>query len=85
MVGEGLSAENKAKLDAFVADLGSGKVNLFTGLNYQDGKPFLKDGEKATDKQIWSLEQLLQGNGRPVQRQNNVTASDNRPELRHAP
>ena len=62
MVGEGLSAENKAKLDAFVADLGSGKVNLFTGpLNYQDGKPFLKDGEKATDKQIWSLEQLLQG------------------------
>ncbi len=62
MTGEGLSAESKAKLDAFVADLGAGKVNLFTGpLTYQDGSVFLKDGEKATDKQIWSMEQLLEG------------------------
>ena len=62
MTGEGLSAENKARLDAFVADLGAHKVNLFAGpLNYQDGTPFLKDGAAASDEQVWSLQQLLQG------------------------
>ena len=60
--GQGLSAENKTKLDAFKTDLVSGKINLFTGpLKYQDGTDFLKDGEKATDKQIWYLPQLLEG------------------------
>ncbi|MUM76429.1 BMP family ABC transporter substrate-binding protein [Pseudodesulfovibrio sp. F-1] len=62
MPGEGLSAEVKAKLDAFVAQMGSGQIDLFTGpLNYQDGSVFLKPGEKATDKQIWYMEQLLEG------------------------
>lgn len=62
MPGEGLSKEVKTKLDAFVADLGAHKINLFTGpLNYQDGSPFLKDGAKATDEQVWSMQQLLQG------------------------
>ncbi|NCD25771.1 MAG: BMP family ABC transporter substrate-binding protein [Deltaproteobacteria bacterium] len=62
ITGEGMTPEVRAKLDAFVADMGAGKVNLFTGpLNYQDGTSFLKDGEKATDEQIWSLEQLLEG------------------------
>ncbi|MDD3313448.1 BMP family ABC transporter substrate-binding protein [Pseudodesulfovibrio sp.] len=62
MPGEGLSADNKKALDEFVAKLGSGELNLFTGpLNYQDGSVFLKAGETATDKQIWYLEQLLQG------------------------
>lgn len=60
--GEGLSAENKARLDAFVADLGAKKVSLFKGpLNFQDGSVFLKDGQEATDEQVWSLPQLLQG------------------------
>ncbi len=62
MAGEGMSAETKAKLKEFVAELGSGKLNLFTGpLNYQDGSVFLKTGETATDKQIWYLPQLLEG------------------------
>jgi simple sugar transport system substrate-binding protein len=62
MVGEGLSAENKARLDAFIADLGARKVELFKGpLNFQDGSVFLKDGQEATDEQIWSLPQLLEG------------------------
>jgi simple sugar transport system substrate-binding protein len=62
MAGEGLSAENKARLDAFVADLGARKVNLFKGpLNFQDGSVFLKDGQEATDEQVWALPQLLQG------------------------
>jgi simple sugar transport system substrate-binding protein len=30
-------------------------------LNYQDGKPFVKAGQTAGDKQIWYMEQLLQG------------------------
>jgi simple sugar transport system substrate-binding protein len=62
MAGEGLTAENKAKLDAFITDLGSRKVNLFKGpLNFQDGSVFLKDGQEATDEQVWALPQLLQG------------------------
>ncbi|QGY41952.1 BMP family ABC transporter substrate-binding protein [Pseudodesulfovibrio cashew] len=62
MPGEGMSAETKTALDAFTAKLGNGELDLFTGpLNYQDGTPFLKDGETATDKQIWYLPQLLEG------------------------
>jgi len=62
MPGSGLTPEIKAELDKFIAKLGAGEVELFTGpLNYQDGSVFLKDGEKATDKQIWYMHQLLQG------------------------
>ncbi len=60
--GPALSAGAGKALDQFIADLGSGKVNLFQGpLNYQDGSVFLKKGETATDQQIWYLKQLLQG------------------------
>ena len=49
-------------LDRFIHDLGAGKVNLFKGpLNYQDGSTFVKAGEAATEKQIWYMEQLLEG------------------------
>jgi len=45
-----------------VADLGAHKINLFSGpLNFQDGTPFLKAGDTATDEQVWSLPQLLHG------------------------
>jgi len=61
-VGAAMSESNKAHLNTFIADLGSGKLNLFTGpLNYQDNSVYLKAGEIATDKQIWYLKQLLQG------------------------
>jgi len=62
LAGGALSKPAQASLDTFVKDLGSGKVQLFKGpLDYQDGKPFLKAGEVATDKQIWYMEQLLKG------------------------
>jgi simple sugar transport system substrate-binding protein len=62
LVGGALSKTAQASLDTFIKDLGSGKVQLFKGpLDYQDGKPFLKAGEVATDKQIWYMEQLLKG------------------------
>jgi simple sugar transport system substrate-binding protein len=62
VAGPALSADAKKALDQFIQDLGSGKVNLFMGpLNYQDGTPFLKAGESATDKQIWYMGQLLEG------------------------
>jgi simple sugar transport system substrate-binding protein len=62
MTGAALSAKGNTALDQFIADLGSGKVDLFKGpLNYQDGSAFLKDGEKASDQKIWYMEQLLQG------------------------
>ena len=62
MPGEHLNADTKAKLDEFIAMLGSGKLDLFKGpLNYQDGSPFIAAGETASDKQIWYMHQLLEG------------------------
>ena len=62
VTGAGLAAEDAAKLDEFIASLADGSLNLWTGpLNYQDGTPFLADGELATDTQIWYLGQLLEG------------------------
>jgi len=60
--GPALSASARQALDAFIKDLGSKKIELFKGpLNYQDGSPFLKDNQIATDQQVWYLKQLLQG------------------------
>jgi simple sugar transport system substrate-binding protein len=60
--GDALSGDAKKALGVFIRDVGAGKVNLFKGpLNYQDGSVFLKAGEVATDKQIWYMEQLLEG------------------------
>jgi simple sugar transport system substrate-binding protein len=60
--GKGLTADESAQLDKFIAGLADGSINLFVGpLNYQDGSVYLKDGEKATDQQIWNTQQLLQG------------------------
>ena len=40
----------------------SDKLNLFSGpLNFQDGSVYLKEGETATDHQIWYTKQLLEG------------------------
>ena len=62
IAGPGLSDDNWLKLDSFIKDLGSGKVNLFTGpLKYQNGSLFLKPGETASDKQIWYMKYLLEG------------------------
>ena len=62
VAGPALSASTKSALDAFIKDLGSGKLDLFKGpLNYQDGTPFVKAGQTATDNQIWYMEQLLEG------------------------
>ena len=59
--GEGLSADNSAKLDDFIKALAGG-LNLWAGpLSLQDGTVYLKDGEVATDQQIWYLPQLVQG------------------------
>jgi simple sugar transport system substrate-binding protein len=60
--GPALSEENQATLDEFIAGLGDGSINLYTGpLNFQDGTAFLGDGETATDVQIWYAPQLLEG------------------------
>jgi simple sugar transport system substrate-binding protein len=60
--GNGLTAEESAQLDQFIAGLADGSINPFVGpLNYQDGSVYLADGEVATDAQIWNTTQLLQG------------------------
>jgi len=60
--GPALSPMAKAALNKFIQDLGTGKAELFKGpLYYQDGTLYLKDGEVATDKQIWYMKQLLKG------------------------
>ena len=60
--GKALDKENSEKLDAFIKGLADGSINLFKGpLNFRDGKVYLKEGEVATDLQIWYLPQLLKG------------------------
>jgi len=60
--GSALSDEARKALDAFVADLGSGKVNLFAGpLYYQDGSVFVEAGKTASDQDVWYMKQLLKG------------------------
>ena len=62
VAGPALSESATVQLDKFISDLSTGKVNLFKGpLNYQDGKPFVNARQTASDKQIWYMEQLLQG------------------------
>jgi simple sugar transport system substrate-binding protein len=62
VAGAALSGSAKTALDGLINDLGSGKINLFKGpLKYQDGSTFVKAGEAATEKQIWYMEQLLEG------------------------
>ena len=62
VTGPALSELAKAQLHKFTRNLASGRVNLFKGpLNYQDGKLFVKAGQTASDKQIWYMEQLLEG------------------------
>lgn len=61
MKGNGLSADNAKNLDAFIAELAGG-LDLWKGpIKFQDGTVYLKDGEKATDQQIWYQSQLLEG------------------------
>lgn len=60
--GPALPQSVETSLDSFIKDLATGKVQLFKGpLDYQDGTPFLKAGEVASDQQIWYMKQLLKG------------------------
>lgn len=62
IAGGGLSQSAAASLKTFIQDLGSERIQLFKGpLAYQDGTPFLKAGEVATDQQVWYMKQLLEG------------------------
>ncbi|MBN1932438.1 MAG: BMP family ABC transporter substrate-binding protein [Desulfobacterales bacterium] len=62
VTGAALPASAKQSLNAFIKELGAGKTNLLKGpLFYQDGSIFLKDGEIASDQQIWYMRQLLEG------------------------
>ena len=60
---DGKALGDKAPIMAeFIKGMGDGTIDLYKGaLNYQDGSPFLKAGEKATDQQIWYMPQLLAG------------------------
>ena len=59
--GPGMNPDAEVFLEQFIDELAGG-LNLWAGpLNYQDGTPFLADGEEATDVQIWYLPQLLEG------------------------
>lgn len=66
--GPALAEEWAANVDEFIAGLADGSINLFVGpLNYQDGTPYLKADEVATDEQIWYMKQLLEGMEGPSQ------------------
>jgi simple sugar transport system substrate-binding protein len=60
IMGTGLSDEETATLEEFIAALAAGAkgeeggLNLFVGpLNFQDGSVYLEEGEVATPAQIW--------------------------------
>jgi simple sugar transport system substrate-binding protein len=60
--GPALQGDMQSNLNVFIQGLASGDLNVWSGpLNYQDGSEFLASGERATDEQIWYLEQLLEG------------------------
>ena len=60
--GAGLTNDNAKDLDEFISSLEKGSVNLWTGpLSYQDGSIFLKDGQEASNLQIWYTPSLLEG------------------------
>jgi simple sugar transport system substrate-binding protein len=60
--GPAMTQEWNDQVSEFIAGLADGSINLFVGpLNYQDGTPYLADGEVATDEQIWYMHQLLEG------------------------
>jgi simple sugar transport system substrate-binding protein len=59
--GSALTGDASTNVDKFIAELAGG-LNLWKGpLNLQDKTVYLKDGETATDVQIWYLPQLLEG------------------------
>ena len=59
--GDALNDEASDAVTNFIDELANG-LNLWVGpLKLQDGTLYLKDGEKATDQQIWYLPQLLEG------------------------
>ncbi len=48
-------------IDKFIGELAKG-LNLWKGpVSLQDGSVYLKDGQTATDQQVWYLPQLLSG------------------------
>jgi simple sugar transport system substrate-binding protein len=60
--GDGLTEAERQQVQQYIDDLASGKAKVFVGpLKFQDGTEYLKDGQTATDDQIWYLPQLLQG------------------------
>jgi len=60
--GKALGKDASDKVDLFIKGLADGSINLFKGpLKFQDGATYLKDGEAATDLNIWYFPQLLEG------------------------
>jgi len=60
--GPGMPADSQEALDAFIASLASGEVNVWTGpISLQDGTEYIPAGSTAGDDQIWYLPQLLLG------------------------
>ncbi len=61
-MGNALNETQTKILNKFIKDLGDQSIELFKGpLYYQDGTPFLADGETATDLKLWYTSQLLAG------------------------
>jgi basic membrane lipoprotein Med (substrate-binding protein (PBP1-ABC) superfamily) len=60
--GPGLTSEQQAFLDEYIAGLASGDISVWTGpINLQDGTEYVAAGATATDEEIWYLPQLLEG------------------------
>lgn len=68
ITGPGLPADAVTSLDAYIAGLASGEINVWSGpIALQDGSEYIPSGAVATDEQVWYLPQLLQGMAGPSQ------------------
>ncbi len=67
--GPAASDEDIKMLDEYIAHLAENRwEGLFVGpLNWQDGTPWLAEGEVATEDEIWNSPQLLEGMEGPSQ------------------
>jgi simple sugar transport system substrate-binding protein len=54
--------EKKKFIDEFIKGMGDKSINLYKGpIKLQDGSTYIKQGEVATDQQIWYMPQLIAG------------------------
>ncbi len=68
VMGPGISEEQEATLNEFIAGIASGEIDVWAGpIILQDGTEYVPEGDSITDEELWYLPQLLEGEIGPSQ------------------